>query len=181
MRIAPRTPARPWLVLLAMLALAPALGSEAVADTEYRLGGGVHYWRTLDDLEDEGFDEIDDSGLAYVLSWQAVPGGLFKFEIDLEYFEEGFGGATSEAISPQAYLIVGSGFYAALGGGIIYSDGFEDELSDPFYAARVGLDMELLPRFHIDVNANYRFDAWGELDEVDTDTVTLGAMVRFAF
>ena len=126
-RVDPRTLARPWLVLLAVLALAPALGSEAVADTEYRLGGGVHYWRTLDDLEDEGFDEIDDSGLAYVLSWQAVPGGLFKFEVDLEYFQEGFGGSTSDAISPQAYLIVGSGFYAALGGGIIYSDDFEDE------------------------------------------------------
>ena len=168
------------LATLACWVAALALVSTPAA-AEFRLGGGVNYWRTLDDLEDEGFDDIDESGLSYVLSYQYVPGGLLRLEIDVEYFDEGFGGAASEAISPQGYLLVGSGFYAGLGVGVTYSDDFEDEVSDPFYGAKLGVDFELLPNFHLDVYANYRFDAWSELEEVDTDTVFLGAVVRLGF
>ena len=67
-----------------------------------------------------------------------------------------------------------------LGGGIIYSSGFEDDYSDPFYAAKIGWDLTLIPRVHVDINANYRFDAWSELENADTDTITLGALLRFS-
>lgn len=150
----------------------------APAAAEHRIGAGVHYWRTVDDLAEENFD-VDRDGLAKVLTYQYVPGGLLRLEVDLEYFDKGFGGATEEAYSPQVYLLLGGGWYAGLGAGLTYSSGFADDFSDPFYAARLGLDMELLPRFHIDINANYRFDAWSELGDADTDTVTLGALVRF--
>jgi hypothetical protein len=168
--------ALPSLAAAAVLLVAPALAAPAAA--EHRLGGGIHYWRNLDELADQGFD-VEDEGQAPVLSYQYAPGGLLKLEIDLEYFEEGFGGAAEEAYSPLAFIVLGSGWYGALGGGVIVSSGFEDDVSDPFYAARVGLDMVLLPRFHLDINANYRFDAWSELGDADTDTVTLGAIVRF--
>jgi hypothetical protein len=150
----------------------------ALAAAEHRIGGGVHYWKTVDDFADEDFD-VDEDGLATVVSYQYVPGGLLRLEVDVEYFEKGFGGATDAAYSPQAYLVLGRGWYAALGGGVIYSSDFEDDVSDPFYAARVGLDMQLLPRLYLDLSANYRFDAWSELGDADTDTVTLGAVVRF--
>ena len=163
---------------LVMVVLA-GLGGTAAHAGEHLLGGGIHYWRTIDDLADTGF-EIEDDGQAWVLSYQYRPAGLFSFEIDAEYFDKGFGGAEEAALSPQAYLVFGHGWYAALGGGVIYSDGFEDNVSDPFYAAKIGWDLTLIPRVHVDINANYRFDAWSQLEDADTDTITLGAILRFS-
>ena len=158
-----------------LLALAPA--AEAA---EHRFGLGVNYWRAVDDLVDEGFD-VEEDGLAPVLTYQYRPGGLLGVQVDLEYFVAGFGGSTSEAISPQVYVTVGGGLYGAVGIGVTYSSDFDDEFSDPFYAARLGLDFELLPKIHLDIHANYRADAFSELDEADTDTVILGAAVRAGF
>ena len=169
------------LPLLLALAAASVLLAWPAAAADHRIGGGFHYWKTIDDLADEGFDDIDDSGLAQVLSYQYVPGGLIKLEIDLERFPDGFGGSLDETYSPQAYIVVGSFVYGALGAGVLISDGFEDEVSDPFFAAKVGIDMLLLPKLHLDINANYRFDDWNQLNEAETDTVTLAALVRFSF
>lgn len=166
-------------VLAAALGLSILALAAPASAAEHRLGGGVHYWQTVDDLEDEGFDEIEEDGRSFVLSYQYVPAGLVKLQLDAEYFEEGFGGATEEALSPQLYLVLGNKLYAAVGVGLTYSDEFEDSWSDPFYAARVGLDLLLLPRTHLDINANYRADAFSELEEADTDAITLGAVLRF--
>ncbi|HVS04329.1 MAG TPA: hypothetical protein VMT16_16310 [Thermoanaerobaculia bacterium] len=168
-----RRPFHPWLALALAVALLPAAAGAA----EHRFGVGVHYWRAVDDLADEGFD-IDEDGLAPYLTYQLVPAGIFRFEVDLEYFEKGFGGATSAAFAPVVYLLVGGGIYGGVGIGVTLSDDFEDNVSDPFYAARVGLSLQLLPRVHLDVNANYRADAFAELEEADTDAITLGAAVR---
>ena len=169
---------RPTLVapiaLAAVLALAPASPAGAA---EHRFGLGVNYWQTLDDLVDEGFD-VEEDGLAPVVTYQYRPGGLIGFQIDLEYFDDGFGGATSEALSPQVYLTVGGGLYGAVGVGITYSSDFQDDFSDPFWAARIGLDFELLPKIHLDIHANYRAGTFDELDQADTDSITLGAAVR---
>lgn len=170
-----------WVALTALL-LAFGLTAFAApaAAAEHRLGGGVHYWRTLDEIGDD-FDDIDEDGLSALLSYQFVPGGLIKFQVDAEYFEKGFGGTEDDAISPQVYVLLGGTIYAGVGAGIIYSDNFDDGESDVFYAARLGLDMTLLPRLHLDINANYRNTEWDQLEEADTDTITLGAVVRFAF
>lgn len=177
-------PTRPCLLLSAVL-LALAFGAVAAAPAvaaEHRLGVGVHYWRTLDDLADEGFDELDETGTSGVLSYQYIPGGLLALQVDGEYFAKGFGGSTDETFSPQVYLVVGvNGPYAAAGVGVLYSKELEDEISDPFYIARVGWNLELIPNLHLDLNANYRAGAWSELDEADTDTITLGGVVRFGF
>ena len=61
----------------------------------------------------------------------------------------------------------------------------DSEKNNPFYAFRAGPDIPLLPILHLDINANYRFENWGDLStdgkSVDTDTITLGAAVRLAF
>ena len=101
------------------------------------------------------------------------------FELDLEYFDKGFGGATKEAYSPQAYVVVGRNWFVGVGVGTTYSDDFEDEITDPYYAAKAGFSLGLLPHLAVDLAANYRFDAWSELSDADTDTVFLGAMLRF--
>lgn len=174
-------PIRHCLSLFALLAL--ALGAAAPAGAaEHRLGVGLHYWRTLDDLADEGFGDLDESGTSGVLSYQYIPGGLLSLQIDGEYFAKGFGGSTEATFSPQVFLVLGvDGFYAAAGVGVLYSDDLEDEISDPFYIARVGWNLELVPNLFLDLNANYQAGAWKDLDQADTDTITLGGVVRFGF
>lgn len=165
-------------LLTVSLTAVPALAGE------HRIGFGYHYFETLDDIEIDDLGAIEDSGNSIVVSYQYLPGGLLRFEADIEYWEDGFGGVTGEeAYAPQIYLLAGRGFYGGVGVGMTQSDGFfsGDDWSDPWYAARVGVDLLLLPKIHLDINANYRFDAWSELEEVETEILTLGAIVRFSF
>lgn len=153
---------------------------QAPAEAEVRVGGGIHYWTALGDIEVDDVD-IDESGSSLLGSLQWVPGGLFKFEGNLEYFSEGFGGGDSEAWSPQAFVLLGSGLYGGLGIGVTYNDELEGEnWSDPFYTARVGLDIEVLPTIHLDLHGNYIFNAFSEIDGADEDSITLGAIARIA-
>jgi len=165
------------LFCLTVLAAAAALSAAAAHAAGHSLGLGVHYWRAVDDLD----GSFDRSGAAGMFSYQYIPAGLFKLEVDLEYFPKGFGGADDTAWSPQVYVLLGNRLYAGVGAGVIYSQGFDDELSDVFYAARIGTDFALLPRTHLDINANYRFKDWNQIDQADTDTITLGAVLRIRF
>ena len=109
-----------------------------------------------------------------------VPAGVVKLELDLEYFEAGFGGSTSEAFAPAAYVLVEWGLYGGVGVGVTISDTLDDNVSDPFYAARLGWDFQVLPRLHVDVHANYRANTFAELEDYDSDSITLGAALRVA-
>jgi hypothetical protein len=164
----------------ALALLLPALGAAPASAGEHRLGFGFHYWKAVSDLADDGFD-VEEDGLSMVGSYQYYPGGLIGFELALERFDAGFAGAEGVVYSPQAYLLVGKGLYAGVGVGSNYSDSFTSSFSDPFLAAKAGFTLALLPRLKLDLNANYRFDDWSELDEASSDTVTLGALVRVAF
>jgi hypothetical protein len=164
--------------LLAITLLCLLLIPAAAPAADHSLGAGIHYWRTVDDLGNGSFDR---SGAAGMLSYQYIPVGLFKLEADLEYFPKGFGGADDTAWSPQVYVILGNRLYGGVGAGVIYSSSFDGELSDVFYAARIGTDFAVLPRTHLDINANYRFKDWNQLDQADTDTITLGAVLRVRF
>lgn len=161
--------------LLAMTTLAtPSLA-------EVRLGGGIHYWTALDDIEVDDVN-IDESGTSFIASLQWLPGGLFYFEGDLEYFDEGFGGGNAGALAPQAFALAGIGaIYGGLGIGITYNEDLEgDDFSDPFYTLRAGLDFELLPRIHLDIHGNYIFNAFSDIDGASEDSITLGAIARIA-
>ncbi len=146
---------------------------------EHRWGVGAQFWKTVDDLADDGLDDIEDDGLAWVFSYQYDPGSLMKFEIDLEYYDGGFSGSPDSSISPVGFIIIGNKIYGALGIGVTYSGGLQDDISDPFYAVRVGYVLTLLPKIRIDINANYRANAFSDLDDADTDAITLGAILRF--
>lgn len=167
------------LILLAT-SLVPANTADAA---EHRLGLGAHFWRTVDDFADDilddPFDDLDDDGLAWVVSYQYIPRSLLKFEIDLEYYDGGFGGSPDSALTPVGYVLVGGKLYGALGVGMTFSGGLEDDVSDPFFALRVGYQRAILPGVRIDINANYRAGAFNDLDEADTDAMTLGAILRF--
>ena len=55
--------------------------------------------------------------------------------------------------------------------------------SGPGIVFRVGINLEILPQLWLDVNGNYQFTAFESIKtidkDIDTDTVTLGAMLRF--
>lgn len=162
---------------LALLSLAVLVASPAVA-ADHRLGLGAHFWKTVEDLADDGFGDIEDEGYSYVVSYQYVPQGIFTLELDLEYSEDGFGGFQEETISPIGMVLVGGDLYAGVGIGVTTDSGFGDA-SDPFYLARIGWELTLLPGFHVDLNANYRAGAFDELENAETDAITLGAVLRF--
>lgn len=170
------------LLLLLGLVLALGLAPAQAFAADHFLGGGLEYWRTVDGLPGTGDVEgIEDDGSSWVLSYQYRPAGLFRFELDLEYFEDGFAGSTETAIAPQAFVLVGKGIYGGIGAGFTFSDGLDNDVSDPFYMGRLGFEFSLLGPIKLDLHATYRFDDWDQLEDIDldTDTYTFGAYIRF--
>ena len=162
-----------------ILAGSPAARADAGDRAPHRLGFGAHYWKTLDQLKDD-HKSIDDNGISWVGSYQyAFP--WLKLEGDVEVFPKGYYGSTETTLAPQALLLLGDRADAGAGIGAVYARDLDKRLSDPIYTLRAGLDLELLPRLHLDVNANYYFAEWEDWDRFDTDTVTLGGQVRLAF
>lgn len=165
-----------FLAVFAVLALAMICAAPSAVADPHRLGGGVHYWKTIDDID---FDNYDDNGYTMLVSYQYKP-TLIGCELDLEFSNQDFGGSSESVLSPQAYFILGGLIYGGLGIGSYYVD---SDWSDPFYALKLGVDFELA-QLHFDINANYRFDEWDYdtvADDVDTDKITLGLVVRYEF
>lgn len=162
-------------LLLSLLVLLFCLASTPAADQAHRIGAGVNYWVALDDLD----SDFDEEGLSYLATYQYRP-TLIGFQADVEFLPDLFG---EDAIAPAAYLLVGSAIYAAAGAGILNVDG--DWAEEPFFALKAGLDLELLPSIYLDISASYRFnygiDLDDAVDEIDTDTVFLGAGLRLGF
>jgi len=169
-------------ILLVAAAVAVATSAPAEAGG-HRFGFGYHYFETVDDIDVGDLGDIEDSGSSTVFSYQYLPGGLMRFEFDLEYYSDGYGGSIEKAYAPQVYILFGQVFYAGVGVGVTQSDGFPDgdDISDPWYAARVGVEILLLPKIRLDINANYRADAFSALEDADTDSTTIGASLRFGF
>jgi len=156
------------------------LAMTAVSFGGSRIGAGVHYWKTLDNID---LSEIDESGVSWIVTYQYGAPSLLKFQADLEIFPEKFAGFGKTALAPQAFVIIGQTIYGGVGIGTYYVD---DEFADnPFYLLRAGLDLEIVPKIFLDINANYRFEQWGHvhetLEDIDTDVITLGAALRLAF
>jgi hypothetical protein len=168
---------------LTLIVLAAVSGAwSTAAEGSGRLGVGVHYWRTIDEIDLDDID-IEESGLSWVASFQFGSSSMIKVQTDLEVFTSDFAGIDETLYSPQAFVLVGKSVYGGLGIGTYYFDG--DFADSPFYLIRAGLDLQLAPRIYLDINGNYRFEEWKDLgevvEEIDTDVVTLGAAVRLAF
>lgn len=164
-------------ILLAAALVAYAFAAAPARAGEHSLGLGLHYWQTADDLI--GGAGLDDEGVSWVGSYQFFPSrGIIGFEIDLEYFGDGFGGSAEAAEAPVFYVVFGKRLYVAGGIGVTFSSGLEGDVSDPFYAGRIGYQLGLLPGLKLDLNANYRTNTFDELGDLDTDTLTLGVLAR---
>lgn len=143
-----------------------------------RLGVGANYWVAFDDID---LDDYDEDGVSLYVSAQFPLAEVSSLELQLERFEKGFGGSDEDVYSPQAFILLGTQLYAAVGVGVYFSDGeFADQ---PYYAFRAGLNLELLPGLYVDLNANYRFEDWDGLNDenINEDTIMLGAAARIGF
>jgi hypothetical protein len=165
-------------VVVLLLFAATVIGVGDAAAGEYRLGAGVNYWVAMDDIDIEGRN-IDENGIGYFVSYQYWE-NILGVEMDLEFLPDRFG---DSAVAPQAFMLIGKSIYGGLGIGAVYTDGeFADKA---FYALRAGFNFELLPGIYTDIYGIYRFNDTAELDnvseDIDTDTVFLGAAVRFSF
>jgi hypothetical protein len=162
---------------VATLALIPLSG--AGAETRASLGLGVHYWKTLDKID---LQDVEENGLSWIASLQ-MGSSLVKFQTDIEMFPKQFGGTEEPVYAPCALLLIGPSIYGGIGIGTYYYKG--EFAEEPFYVLRAGVDLRLLPSISLDINANYRWEDWKSLgdavEEIDTDTITLGAGVRLAF
>jgi hypothetical protein len=168
---------------LPILLLLTLIAGPATAAGEHRLGLGLHYWGgDLDDVVEDGLPEVSDDGVGAVVSWQYVADWLVRFEVDLEVHPDGYAGSDDTTVAPSVFVLLGTGtFYAGAGVGVAVSSDFADDVSDPYWTGRLGIDLHPAPRIHIDVHADYRVDAFADLEEVelDGDLWTVGAMVRF--
>jgi len=164
---------------IALIAIAAAtLASSGILDAAQcgsRIGGGLHYLRTLGDIKDaSGWDE---NAVAILGSYQYAPPGILSIEGDVEWVIDYAG--DKDMIEPQAWLLLGRMLYAGGGIGIGYIDG--DWLDEPFYALRAGVDLPL-GSLHLDAFATYRFQnskVFDDVNQEDLDAITFGAVVRF--
>ena len=165
-----------FFVLVVGLVVAMAL--PAAAETDHRIGLGVHYWQKLGSID---VSNIKEDGVSWILTYQLRPASLMAFEVDLEILPEDFQGIDEPVYAPQVYAVVGSTIYGAVGVGMFYADG--DFADDPFWTLRAGVDFALIPKIYLDINALYRFESWDTFDghDIDKDTLELGAAVRLEF
>lgn len=164
-----------WLLACVCWASVLVMTSADPATAQIRVGGGIHYLRTLGDIKD--VPEFDENAIGIMASaTKSFP--LIRVEADVEWIPD-FGGSSKSLIQPQAWGMVGNQFYGSLGIGIGYFDGdFQDE---PFYALRVGVNFGLFD-LDFDAFASYRFqdaEVFEGFDESDLDALTFGALARF--
>lgn len=167
-----------FVIAIVILTATLCAFSASLALGGQRIGAGFHYWTAVKNID---IKNVDQNGLSLIASYQNQMTRLSALELDLEMFGEGYAGANAEVLSPQAYLLLGKGVYGGAGVGTNYSDG---SWSDPFFALRAGIDLEVFPSIHLDINGNYRFETWNFdriQKDVKTGNVTLGAILRFGF
>lgn len=159
------------------LGLVACLGALFVlpAQAGTRIGGGIHYLRTLGDIKDSpGFDE-NAVGFLGSAAFVADP---VRVDAMLEVTPD-YVGSGEVMFQPQGYVLLGSFLYGGLGIGIGYLGDFGWQ--DPFYALRGGVDF-MVGNLDLDVFATYRFQNGKDLEGAtsdDLDSITFGALIRF--
>jgi hypothetical protein len=162
--------------LLSVIVIAGAMIVPSFPAGASSIGGGINYWHAMEDID---LNEFDQDGASLFFSLRSG-GGLLRWEADFEIMPEGFMASPEAAYAPQVYLVVGRKVTAAVGAGWYYSNG--EWADQPFYILRAGLEVMLLPKLSLDLMMNYRFTDWGELEgeDIDTDTIMLGAALRIS-
>ncbi len=168
---------RSIIVIVLITGIALSSGFLAGAKCQNRIGGGIHYLRTLGSISDN--PEWDSDALGYMVSYQRVFGSI-RLEGDLEWVPD-YGGSDKTMFQPQAWLLLGRMIYLSAGIGGSYIDG--DWFDNPFYGLRAGVNLTLVG-LNFDGFTSYRFQSakvFEDIDESDLDALTFGVLVRVEF
>ena len=162
------------LVALASLVIMIGICSSVEAA---QLGAGLHYLRTMDDLDGE-ISQDDFS----IFGTVTIPVAMLRIEGNVEWVPD-YLGSDEHLIQPAAYGLLPLGMlYGGVGIGIGYLTGdLAGWATNPFYALRAGVDLEL-GGLALDAFASYRFQNASFLDgasHVDLDALTLAAQIKF--
>jgi hypothetical protein len=168
------------IVSLTILLLPLAANAGFGGGGNHSIGYGAHYWRTINDITEEGFKS---DGVGYFLSYQYRPSGIVRLGVDVEAMPEQYAGATENIYLPQAYLLLGHDLYAGVGVGSYFYDWTLS--GNAFYFLRAGLVFNVLPKLAADIFAQYRFENWERIedadDDISSDTITLSGALRLTF
>lgn len=168
-------------VLAALAASLMAADAMAGYGGDFELGVGATYWYSIDEAKDKSFDR---DGLGWLISSRFPLSKAFAIGIEVEQSPDNFVFLDERLYLPSAYALIGDGIYCGLGIGTYYYDG--DFYGDVWYALRAGFKVPLVGRaLVLDVNVNYRVEDWDGIkdadDDVDTDTLMVGAALRLVF
>lgn len=169
------------LIVAAMAAVLLTQGVNAATRDDFELGIGATYWYSIDEAKDKSFDR---DGLGWMLSSRFSLSRVFSLGLEVEQSPDNFVFLDEKLYLPSAYAIIGDGIYCGLGVGTYYYDG--DFYGDVWYALRAGFKLPIISRLLVlDVNVNYRVEDWHGIkkaeDNVDTDTLMVGAALRLVF
>ncbi len=156
---------------------------------EHSLGLGVHYFYTLDDMDNDWGDSFHENGLGLNGSYKYKPIDHFGFQFELQAFPDGYYDAEI-AVSPRILAILGRSFY--IGAGIAWNylawEATTEALhqdknwSDAYYILRAGFEIPIIvPDLRLDIKTDYELNEWNEVEDFDSDALTFGVGLRMAF
>ena len=149
--------------------------------TGFELGAGATYWYSIDAAKDQSFDR---DGLGWMITSRIPLSDFFAIGLEVEQSPDNFVFLSKRLYLPSVYAVLGNGIYGAIGIGTYYYDG--DFYGDTWYALRAGFKVPVITdALVLDVNINYRVEDWDGIkevgDNVDTDTLMVGAALRLLF
>ena len=162
--------------LVATLSLIAVVGIATPAVALPQLGLGLHYLRTLEEIQIDG--DVSQNDIA-VFGSITIPVAIIRIEGDLEWVPD-YLGSNNSLWQPSAYAFLPLGLlYGGVGMGVGYLDG--NWASSPWYGLRAGIEFGLAG-LALDGFASYRFQnaSFGAgLGEFDLDAITFGVQVKF--
>ncbi|MBN1878734.1 outer membrane beta-barrel protein [bacterium] len=151
---------------------------------------GVHYFYTIDqisaELEDDLGDSFHEEGLGYNFGYRYKFNPRFGLLAEAQLYPDGYLDADS-VFSPRILAVLGRSLYIGIGVGwnsvewenLTHDLHKSDNWTDSFYLLRLGLEFPILvEHLHLDINANYEFNNWNDVEEFDSDIITFGAGIK---
>lgn len=170
-----------------------ALTSAPVWAGEHTVIFGAHYFYTLDeisaDLDDSIKDSWHDDGIGYNFGYRYKFNPTVGLLAEVQLYPNGYNDAES-VISPRILAVFGRSIYAGLGIGwhnVEWEDVTDDlhessDWSDSFYLLRLGLEFPIIvEHLRLDINGNYEFNDWNDVEEFQSDIITFGAGLKVSF
>ncbi|MCP4293619.1 MAG: hypothetical protein GY780_17470 [bacterium] len=159
-----------FLLSLIIIIVSFCLVACSFTESHAGFGLGLHYLKTVDEMEEtSGFDS---NALGFLGVYSFGP-SLINFELDFEVVPNY--ALDKNLYQGSAFAFVGSTLYGGLGIGMSHFDGEMSE--NPFFDLRAGFKIS---RF--DLFASYRMQDLDEVEELesnDLNSVTFGAIFKF--